>query len=104
MYGWNRIKLVYEQNGMNIIAERFCHLVAEALHLPLLMKTNFTQDYYKISNAATEITNKTMEEKIGNQFASKCVVVNIAYLSGSQTLILFVYARACVCVCVCVCV
>lgn len=49
----------------------YSHLVAEALHLPWISRANFTLDYFKIANAAKDINNKLVTEKIGHQFSGE---------------------------------
>jgi atrial natriuretic peptide clearance receptor len=70
-YQWNKVKLIYQANGMEHIFEKFCHLTADGLHrgIRILKEDQVKQDYFKFRTS--EEIKAQMADELGNEYAGR---------------------------------
>ena len=73
MFGWRKMKMVYDPQGHGTEMQKFCHLTVDCIHQAILTRPEYQiikQDYFKILNQ-TEFTEKLMQKEIGREYGSK---------------------------------
>ena len=70
-FQWNKVKLLYQPDGLDHILEKFCHLAVDGLHrgIRILTQDQVKQDYFKF-RSTEEIIN-SMTEEIGLEYSGK---------------------------------
>ncbi|PVD36155.1 hypothetical protein C0Q70_03129 [Pomacea canaliculata] len=71
-FGWRRLKLIYNPDGLREIMDRYCHIAMDAIHHALrlaavLGKEDIHHDYYKFYLAQNMAEDLPLE--VGSQFS-----------------------------------